>query len=95
MSGLFGGRSSSTATKTSTSQVDNRSIVDAGSGIAGSGNSVDKSSRWSYDAYTADNSQRFTDNSDRSSRSSFADSRDQRVTDNSDRSSRSSYSSDS
>ena len=89
MSGLFGGRSSATATNTSSQQYDNRSVVDAGGGIAGSGNNWDQSSAYSYAQFTADNSQRFTDNSDRSQRTSFTDSSDrsQRTsfTDSSDR----------
>ena len=95
MSGLFGGRSSATATNTSSQQYDNRSVVDAGGGIAGSGNNWDQSSAYSYAQFTADNSQRFTDNSDRSQRTSFTDSSDrsQRTsfTDNSDRSQRTSF----
>ena len=102
LSGLFGGgnKSTSTSTATTNNNYDQRSVTDAGGGIVGNRNTIDRSNNYTADTYTAtlDSSQRFTDNSDRSSRTSYSDSSDrsvdasQRFSDYSDRSSRSSYS---
>lgn len=73
----MGSKKNSTSTSTSSQYYDNRSVVDAGGGIVGNGNTWDQGTYLTSQTSTTDNSIKVDDSRDQSIR--MEDSRDQSV----------------